>query len=89
MKGQVIWFTSLWLSLSLTAAMALHVRALEKTVHEARDVFERFVPPAYLRRIAAGGLGSIHLGEADRQTVTILSCDIRGFTVLSEELDAR
>jgi adenylate cyclase len=87
MKGQVIWFTSLWLTLFLTAAMALHVRALEKTVHEARDVFERFVPPAYLRRIAAGGLGSIRLGEADRQTVTILSCDIRGFTTLSEELD--
>jgi adenylate cyclase len=86
-KGQVIWFTSLWLSLFLTVAMALHFRGLEKTVHEARDVFERFVPPAYLQRIASEGLGSIRLGEADLQTATILSCDIRGFTALSEELD--
>jgi len=86
-KGQVLWFASLWLSVFLTVAMALHFRSLEKAVIEARDVFERFVPPAYLRRIAAEGLGSIRLGEADRQSVTILSCDIRGFTSLSEELD--
>ena len=86
-KGQVLWFASLWLSVFLTLAMALHFRSLEKAVIEARDVFERFVPPAYLRRIAAEGLGSIRLGEADRQSVTILSCDIRGFTSLSEELD--
>ncbi len=49
-------------------------------------MFERFVPPAYLRRIARKGLGAIHLGEADQQWVTILCCDIRGFTALSEQL---
>jgi adenylate cyclase len=59
---------------------------LEKAIREARDVFERFVPPAYLRRIAAKGLRSIRLGEADQQEVTILCCDIRGFTSLSEKL---
>jgi adenylate cyclase len=47
-------------------------------------MFERFVPPAYLRRIASKGLGAIRLGEADQQWVTILCCDIRGFTALSE-----
>lgn len=88
-KGQVVWFTSFWLSIFLTIAIALHFRSLEEAVHEARDVFERFVPPAYLRRIAAEGLGSIRLGEADQQTVSILSCDIRGFTALSEELEPR
>ena len=44
-------------------------------------------PPAYLRRIAAQGLKSIHLGEADQQCVTILCCDIRGFTSLSERVN--
>jgi len=85
-KGQVLWFTSLWLSVFLTIAVALHFRSLDQAVREAKDVFERFVPPAYLRRIAAQGLKSIRLGEADQQWVTILCCDIRGFTSLSERV---
>ncbi len=86
-KGQILWFTSLWLSIFLTIAVALHFRSLEQAVREARDVFERFVPPAYLRRIASQGLRSIRLGEADQQWVTILCCDIRGFTSLSERVN--
>ena len=86
-KGQVLWFASFWLSIFLTIAVALHFRSIEQAVWEARDVFERFVPPAYLRRIATQGLGSIRLGEADQQWVTILCCDIRGFTALSERLN--
>jgi class 3 adenylate cyclase len=87
MKDQILWLASFWLSIFLTIAIALHFRSLEKAVREARDVFERFVPPAYLRRIATKGLGSIRLGEADQQWVTILCCDIRGFTPLSERLN--
>lgn len=86
-KDQVLWFASFWLSIFMTIAVTLHFRSLERAVGEARNVFERFVPPAYLRRIAAQGLGSIRLGEADQQQVTILCCDIRGFTALSERLN--
>lgn len=85
-QGQILWFTSIWLSIFLTLAVALHFRSLDLAIREARDVFEKFVPPAYLRRIASRGLGSIRLGEADQQCVTILCCDIRGFTSLSERL---
>lgn len=85
-EGQILWFTSLWLSIFLSIAVTLHFRSLEKAVHEAKEVFKKFVPPAYLRRIAARGLGSIRLGEADQQRVAILCCDIRGFTALSERL---
>jgi class 3 adenylate cyclase len=84
---KVLWFASLWLSIFLAIAIALHYRSLEQAVRDARDVFEKFVPPAYLRRIAAKGLRSIRLGEADQQDVTILCCDIRGFTPLSERLN--
>jgi adenylate cyclase len=84
---KILWFASLWLSIFLAIAIALHYRSLERAIHEARDVFEKFVPPAYLRRIAAKGLRSIRLGEADQQEVTILCCDIRGFTSLSERLN--
>jgi class 3 adenylate cyclase len=85
-KPQILWLTSFWLSLSLTMAVTLHFHSLEKTVRETRDVFEKFVPPAYLRRIATHGLGSIRLGKADLQEVTILCADIRGFTQLSAQL---
>ena len=86
-KDRVLWFASFWLSIFLTIAVTLHFRSLEQAVREAKDVFERFVPPAYLRRIAAEGLGAIRLGEADQQWVTILCCDVRGFTALSERLN--
>ena len=86
-ETQVLWFTSFWLTIFLTLAVTLHFRSLEQAVRQARDVFERFVPPAYLRRIATEGLGSIRLGEADQQCVTILYCDVRGFTSLSERLN--
>jgi adenylate cyclase len=85
-EERVLWFASVWLSIFLTIAIALHFRSLEQAVREAKGTFERFVPPAYLRRIASKGLGAIRLGEADQQWVTILCCDIRGFTALSERL---
>lgn len=88
-KDQILWFASIWLSIFLTIAIALHFRSLEQAIREARDVFERFVPPAYLRRIAAKGLKSIRLGEADQQWVTVLSCDVRGFTTLSERIQPK
>ncbi len=85
-KGQILWFTSFWLSVFLTLTIGLHFRSLDRALHEAKDVFEKFVPPAYLKRIASEGLGTIKLGEADRQLLSVLSCDIRGFTSLSEKL---
>jgi class 3 adenylate cyclase len=85
-KDQIFWLTSFWLSTFLTITVALHFRSLESAIREARDVFEKFVPPAYLRRIATQGIGSIRPGQADQQRATILCCDIRGFTGLSERL---
>lgn len=84
--GQIFWFTSIWLSIFLTLTVALHFRSLEKAIRETRDAFEKFVPPAYLRRIATQGLGAIRPGQANQQWATILCCDIRGFTALSERL---
>ncbi len=85
-EERILWFASIWLSIFLTIAIALHFRSLEQAIRETKDMFERFVPPAYLRRIASKGLGAIRLGEADQQSVTILCCDIKGFTALSERL---
>lgn len=85
-RNKVLWIASFWLSISLTIAIALHYRLLEQDVRQTRAVFERFVPSAYLRRIAAEGLQSIQVGAADQQDVIVLCCDIRGFTQLSERI---
>lgn len=85
-KGQILWFTSFWLSVFLTITVGLHFRSIDQLLRETKDVFEKFVPPAYLKRIASKGLGAIKLGEADRQLLTVLCCDIRGFTALAEKL---
>lgn len=43
-----------------------------------------FVPDQFLRRIAPEGVESIQVGNAKEEEITILFCDIRGFTTISE-----
>ncbi len=83
----VMWFGSLGLSVSLVMTVGITLAALQRSVNKARDMFERFVPGAYLDRIAREGLSSIRLGEAARQQATILYSDIRDFTRLAGRLD--
>jgi adenylate cyclase len=48
--------------------------------------FQMFVPRQFLDRIAKQGIGSIKLGNAEQDDVTILFSDIRSFTAISETL---
>lgn len=50
------------------------------------DMFEKFVPKQFLRRIAREGIENIQLGKAEEDTISVLFADIRGFTTLSESL---
>ena len=47
-----------------------------------------FVPDQFLSRIAPGGVESIQLGNAKEEELTVLFCDIRGFTSISESQSA-
>ncbi len=49
-------------------------------------LFEKFVPKGFLERIAPEGLESLRFGRAESDEATILFCDIRSFTDLSEPL---
>lgn len=53
------------------------------------EKFRLFVPQQYLERIAPKGVESIQLGNAREEEMTVLLCDIRGFTALAETQPAR
>jgi class 3 adenylate cyclase len=46
--------------------------------------FERFVPRKFLAVIAPTGIENIQVGSRQERVMTILFCDIRGYTSLSE-----
>lgn len=53
------------------------------------DKFQLFVPQQFLRRIAPQGVESIQLGNVTEEQLTVLFCDIRGFTAIAESQQAR
>jgi two-component system sensor histidine kinase ChiS len=48
------------------------------------EKFRLFVPEQYLNRIAPRGVESIQLGNAREEEITVLFCDIRGFSTIAE-----
>ena len=53
------------------------------------EKFRLFVPEQFLQRIAPQGVESIQLGNVTEEEITILFCDIRGFTAIAESQAAR
>jgi adenylate cyclase len=53
------------------------------------EKFRLFVPEQYLNRIAPQGVESIQLGNAREEEITVLFCDIRGFSTIAESQSAR
>ncbi|MEG3976820.1 response regulator [Microcoleus sp. herbarium8] len=52
------------------------------------EKFQLFVPEQILTRIAPKGIESIQLGNVTEEELTILFCDIRGFTTIAESQPA-
>lgn len=66
----------------MSAALQYSFSRLQRTM----ESFERFVPEKFLSVIAPEGIENIQVGVASTRTVTIMFCDIRGYTSLSEEM---
>lgn len=64
----------------MSADLQYSFNRLQRTL----ESFERFVPEKFLATIAPEGIENIQVGVASTRTVTILFCDIRGYTSLSE-----
>ncbi|MEM1172588.1 MAG: response regulator [Cyanobacteria bacterium P01_H01_bin.35] len=68
-------------NLQLSAALRINQLLSEK--------FRLFVPEQFLSRIAPQGVDSIQLGDVVEEELTVLFCDIRGFTAIAELQNAR
>ena len=76
-------FSSLAIAFNKMArSLHLSFHKLNKTV----ESFERFVPDKFINAIAQDGIENIQVGQAVTKTVTILFCDIRGYTLISEAM---
>ncbi|MBK1988547.1 adenylate/guanylate cyclase domain-containing protein [Sphaerospermopsis aphanizomenoides BCCUSP55] len=66
----------------MSAALQISFSKLQKTL----DSFERFVPDKFVSVIAPQGIENIEVGMASTRKMTILFCDIRGYTSMSEAM---
>ncbi|MEA5564774.1 adenylate/guanylate cyclase domain-containing protein [Anabaena sp. UHCC 0399] len=64
----------------MSAALQGSFNKLQKTL----ESFELFVPNKFILAIAPQGIENIAVGLATTRTITILFCDIRGYTSMSE-----
>jgi class 3 adenylate cyclase/FixJ family two-component response regulator len=53
-----------------------------------KEITSRFVPNEFLALLGCNNLIDIHLGDAKQQEMSVLFCDIRDFTHLSESMTA-
>lgn len=67
---------------NMSAALQAAFGKLQKTV----EAFKRFVPDKFLSIIATDGIENIQVGVGSIRTITILFCDIRGYTSMSEQM---
>jgi class 3 adenylate cyclase len=54
--------------------------------HQTLDSFARFVPRKFLDAIAPNGIETIEVGQFVQQQMTILFCDIRDYTAMTESM---
>jgi adenylate cyclase len=76
---------------SLSLAFNRMADVLERSFARLRGTlaaFERFVPRKFLAVIAPAGIENIQVGARQERVMTILFCDIRGYTSLSESSTA-
>ena len=66
----------------MSASLQISFNKLQKTL----DSFEKFVPDKFISVIAPQGIENIQVGMASTRKMTILFCDIRGYTSMSEAM---
>jgi adenylate cyclase len=75
--------STLFLYLSLTVSGFVREEAQRR---QTRSAFSKYLSPAMVERVAQDP-GELKLG-GDKRDLTLLFCDVRGFTTISEQFDA-
>ncbi|MGQ8365587.1 adenylate/guanylate cyclase domain-containing protein [Glaciecola sp. 1036] len=77
-----------WPSHTNLDSQALDNRLLKQADDAVKftQTFQKFVPKQFLAHFTRSGFDSIQLGQAIEADVSILFCDIRGFTTLAEKM---
>lgn len=68
------------------AMMKATIEAKADEAMQLHQTFQKFVPRQFVEHFAKSGTNKLELGRADEDKVTVLFCDIRGFTSLSEKM---
>ncbi|WP_444996177.1 adenylate/guanylate cyclase domain-containing protein [Aliikangiella sp. IMCC44359] len=66
--------------------MLSRIQASRKDLIKMNKAYSRFVPHQLLKQLSASGVNDISLGDCCEREMTVLFCDIRGFTTLSETM---
>lgn len=64
----------------------LHLQKTLETESKLKEIASRFVPNEFLALLGCNDLIDICLGDAKQQDMSVLFCDIRDFTQLSEDM---
>jgi adenylate cyclase len=66
--------------------MAAKLQSAFGQQQQTLESFARFVPGKFLEAIAPNGIENIEVGQSVRRRMTILFCDIRGYTAMAETM---
>ena len=90
-KGAVILHI-LWIPVCVTvlfiASVALNYVRIRKEKRLVTDTFGHYIDPAVMNQLLSEGYGALELG-GKTQNIAVLFVDVRGFTAMSEELNAQ
>jgi class 3 adenylate cyclase len=66
--------------------MLKHIQQGRNELISLNKSYSRFVPHQLLKQLSPSGVNDISLGDCCERDMTVLFCDIRGFTTLSESM---
>ena len=66
--------------------MLAHIQRSRNELINLNKSYSRFVPHQLLKQLSTSGVNDISLGDCCEREMTVLFCDIRGFTTLSESM---
>lgn len=66
--------------------MLAHIQRSRSELIHLNKSYSRFVPHQLLKQLSPSGVSNISLGDSCERDMTVLFCDIRGFTTLSESM---